>query len=159
LGRLQNLGTVAVFLSPVNTTAIQYILDQSDTLLSKFVNTLWIGSLVLSLACTVNTQLLYHWHSSQYCSPIGRVPWIISMWISFSPIAFLIGSMMAFSSGLVAFAFMYYAHHIVLWVVASCMVLTWVSLLLILFWLFGEKYTFMKTKGRHWFADYSTQLF
>ncbi|KAG8741950.1 hypothetical protein FRC10_002262, partial [Ceratobasidium sp. 414] len=108
---LQNLSTIATFLSGVTATTLQVncfictswlaiCLDNHGSPLPDLVNTLWISSLVFSIAAAINSQLACHWHSSQYRSPQNYVPRWATIWIMRAPLFFLVASVMAYMTGL-----------------------------------------------------------
>ncbi|CAE6541224.1 unnamed protein product [Rhizoctonia solani] len=122
---LQNLSTVATFLSGVTATTLQfrYIFDVllCRTTIDDFkpainpavnyyqtradANFVFEQSLVLSIASAINSQLAYHWRVAMYRSPNHYVPGWVSIWITHTPLFFLVISVIAFSVGLCAFTY------------------------------------------------------
>ncbi|KDN36121.1 hypothetical protein RSAG8_11068, partial [Rhizoctonia solani AG-8 WAC10335] len=102
---LQNLSTVATFFSGVTATTLQFSFEAKDNVAQNLVNGLWISSLVFSIASAINSQLAYHWRAAMYRSPRCYVPWWVSIWITRTPLFFLVGSVIAFSAGLCVFTY------------------------------------------------------
>lgn len=103
---------------------------------------------MFSLASAINSQLAYHWRSAIYRSPRTCVPWWVSIWITRTPLFFLVSAVIAFSAGLVCFTFASYPHRPFIPVVIT--VATSISsfaLLAVGFWFAGERYAFSKTEG------------
>ncbi|CAE6502946.1 unnamed protein product [Rhizoctonia solani] len=69
---LQNLSTVATFLSGVTATTLQvmFSLSAHGAPLPDFVNGLWISSLIFSIASAINSQLAYHFQGMQLCTAL-----------------------------------------------------------------------------------------
>lgn len=119
-----------------------------QTRTEEAVNLLWLISLVFSLASAINSQLAYHWRSAIYRSPRTCVPWWVSIWITRTPLFFLVSAVVAFSAGLVCFTFATYQNRPFIPVVIT--VATSISsfaLLAVGFWFAGERYAFSKTEG------------
>ncbi|KAG8944175.1 hypothetical protein FRC04_002131 [Tulasnella sp. 424] len=87
--RLQNMSTVATFLSAVTASAMTY--DMSQEHLKTVAMGLWISSLILSITSAINAQLAMHL--------------VASICLDHTPLLCLIGSVIAFSAGLVVFTF------------------------------------------------------
>lgn len=166
---LQSLSTVATFFSAVTASTLQYRYDStlklrimtfilssivssyqnSETRTQEAVNLLWLVSLVFSLASAINSQLAYHWRSAIYRSPKSYLPWWVSIWITRTPLFFLVASVISFSAGLVCFTFAVYQHRPLIPIVIT--VATSISsfaLLAVASWFVGERYAFSKTEGR-----------
>ncbi|KAG8974260.1 hypothetical protein FRC05_007684 [Tulasnella sp. 425] len=101
--RLQNMSTVATFLSAVTATTVQYPMSQEH--LETAVMGLWISSLILSIASAINAQLAIHWRASMYRSPRNALPVFASICLDHTPLLCLVGSVLAFSAGLVVWTF------------------------------------------------------
>ncbi|KDQ13401.1 hypothetical protein BOTBODRAFT_66862 [Botryobasidium botryosum FD-172 SS1] len=156
---LQNLSTVATFFSAVTASMLQYSYqyDQSaspsQVRVKDAVNMLWICSLVFSVAAAINSVLSLHWRAAMYRSPRNYVPWLVLMWITRTPLFFLVASVLAFSAGLVCFTFSNYAN---IWIPRLTIIWTCVSsfaLLAVALWFASERWAFSKTKGRKWLGD------
>lgn len=105
-------------------------------------------SLVFSLASAINSQLAYHWRAAIYRSPRTQVPFLVSIWITRTPLFFLVASVIAFSAGLVCFSFASFSKRPYIPIVVT--VATSISsfaLLAVGFWFAGERYAFSKTEG------------
>ncbi|KAF8762035.1 negative gluconeogenesis [Rhizoctonia solani] len=81
-------------------TGLQNLFEAHNDAVQNLVNGLWISSLVFSIASAINSQLAYHWRAAMYRSPRCYVPWWVSIWITRTPLFFLVGSVIAFSAGL-----------------------------------------------------------
>ena len=92
--------------------------------------------------------------TNKFRSPRSQVPWWGFMVITQAPLYFLLGSVVAFSSGLVCFAFSAFPFTIIPTIVSLCTALTIASLFAVIFWLAGERWAFMKSRGRRWFISY-----
>ncbi|KAF8306195.1 hypothetical protein DL93DRAFT_2101710 [Clavulina sp. PMI_390] len=149
-----NLSTVSTLLSGVTATTIQFTYADAQTALQQSVNLLWILSLVFSIASAINAQLAYYWSANKFRSPRSQVPWWGFMVITQAPLYFLVGSVVAFSAGLVCFSFSAFAQTIIPIFVASCTAATLASLIAVLFWLAGERWAFIRSKGTRWFITY-----
>ncbi|KAH7345391.1 WD40-repeat-containing domain protein [Rhizoctonia solani] len=150
---LQNLSTVATFFSGVTATTLQVSYEETDTVRQNIVNGLWISSLVFSIASAINSQLAYHWRAAMYRSPRCYVPWWVSIWITRTPLFFLVGSVIAFSAGLCVFTYSSGQARAVSAVVTSFTVVTSSALLCVGFWFASERWTFARTKGNRWLLD------
>ncbi|QRW04758.1 hypothetical protein RhiLY_03757 [Ceratobasidium sp. AG-Ba] len=150
---LQNLSTVATFFSGVTATTLQFSFEDVDTTLGSLVNALWISSLVFSIASAINSQLAYHWRAAQYRSPRAYVPWWVAIWITRTPLFFLVGSVIAFSTGLCLFTYSSKQKAAVSVVITTFTVVTSSALLCVGLWFASERWTFAKTKGKRWLLD------
>ncbi|CAE6405826.1 unnamed protein product [Rhizoctonia solani] len=150
---LQNLSTVATFFSGVTATTLQFSFEAHDNVPQNLVNGLWISSLVFSIASAINSQLAYHWRAAMYRSPRCYVPWWVSIWITRTPLFFLVGSVIAFSAGLCVFTYSSSQAKAVSAVVTSFTVVTSSALLCVGLWFASERWTFARTKGSHWLLD------
>ncbi|KAF8330007.1 WD40-repeat-containing domain protein [Cantharellus anzutake] len=151
---LQNLSTVAVLFSGVTATTIQFSYQSFNTRTQKAINLLWIISLVFSLASAMNSQLAYHWHYAPYRSPPEHLPWWVSIWISHTPLSFLVASVIAFSAGLVCFAFENFSKSpLVPIIITTCTSISSFALLTIGLWFVGEHYTHQKFEGDKWLNE------
>ncbi|KAG9081947.1 hypothetical protein FRC07_014369, partial [Ceratobasidium sp. 392] len=159
---LQNLSTVATFFSGVTATTLQpmkpvahdpHSFDDHGTPLQDLVNALWISSLVFSIASAINSQLAYHWRAAQYRSPRSYVPWWVAIWITRTPLFFLVGSVIAFSAGLCLFTYSSGQSRAVSVVITTFTVVTSSALLCVGLWFASERWTYAKTKGKRWLLD------
>ncbi|CAE6415966.1 unnamed protein product [Rhizoctonia solani] len=150
---LQNLSTVATFFSGVTATTLQFSFEANDNPIQNLVNGLWISSLVFSIASAINSQLAYHWRAAMYRSPRCYVPWWVSIWITRTPLFFLVGSVIAFSAGLCVFTYSSQQARAVSAVVTSFTVVTSSALLCVGLWFASERWTFARTKGNRWLLD------
>ncbi|KAF8342880.1 uncharacterized protein EI90DRAFT_2964705 [Cantharellus anzutake] len=151
---LQNLSTVATFFSAVTASTLQYSYQTHSTKTEEAVNLLWVTSLVFSLASAINSQLAYHWRSAIYRSPRACVPWWVSIWITRTPLMFLVSSVIAFSAGLVCFTYSNFGGASFIPIVTTvCTSISSFALFAVGFWFAGERYAFGKTKGRKWLAE------
>ncbi|KAG8750778.1 hypothetical protein FRC11_010066, partial [Ceratobasidium sp. 423] len=150
---LQNLSTVATFFSGVTATTLQFSYEAHDETIQNLVNGLWISSLVFSIASAINSQLAYHWRAAMYRSPRCYVPWWVSIWITRTPLFFLVGSVIAFSAGLCVFTYSSGQARAVSAVVTSFTVVTSSALLCVGLWFASERWTFARTKGSRWLLD------
>ncbi|CUA69549.1 putative WD repeat-containing protein slr0143 [Synechocystis sp, PCC 6803 substr. Kazusa] [Rhizoctonia solani] len=189
---LQNLSTVATFMSGVTATILQVLViyvwtcsryspyvpikfsvsNQRDgDSLSDIVNGLWFSSLVFSIASAINSQLAYHWRAAIYHSPKRYVPWWVSIWITRTPLFFLVVSYCSkkklvppcnASVGLCDCLFNWAMRNnqsrAVCAIVTSFTVITSSALLCIGLWFASERWTFSRTKGKQWLLEYSTKL-
>ena len=62
--RYLNLMTVSTFLSSVTASTLQITADDSESVLSIIVNTMWFTSLVFSTASAVYSLLIMTWRQS-----------------------------------------------------------------------------------------------
>ncbi|KAG8938737.1 hypothetical protein FRC03_006980, partial [Tulasnella sp. 419] len=69
------------------------------------VNGLWIVSLVLSVASAIHSQLVYQWRAAMYRSPTHTLPWLVTAWLTKTPLLFLVFSALLFSAGLVTWTY------------------------------------------------------
>lgn len=99
--RLQNMSAVATFLSAVTAATIAIPYSMSRESLKTVVITLWISSLILSVASAINSQLAMHWRAAMYRSPRSVLPFWVSMCFDYVPLGCLVGAVLAFSVGLV----------------------------------------------------------
>ncbi|KAF8595362.1 WD40 repeat-like protein [Ceratobasidium sp. AG-I] len=169
---LQYLSTVATFFSGVTATTLQYRLfpsfvvtfsdahlstirsiNQTGSLLEDLVNTLWIISLILSVASAVNSQLAYYWHTAMYRSPRQYVPWWVAIWMKRSPLFFLVGSVIAFWIGLCLFTYSSRQSRVVSALVTVFISITASSLVFVGLWFLSERWTFSRTQGQLWLFD------
>ncbi|KAJ1311844.1 hypothetical protein OPQ81_010305 [Rhizoctonia solani] len=150
---LQNLSTVATFFSGVTATTLQFSFEAHGDAIQNLVNGLWISSLVFSIASAINSQLAYHWRAAMYRSPRCYVPWWVSIWITRTPLFFLVGSVIAFSAGLCVFTYSSQQGAAVSAVVTSFTVVTSSALLCVGLWFASERWTFARTKGSRWLLD------
>ncbi|CAE6461644.1 unnamed protein product, partial [Rhizoctonia solani] len=150
---LQNLSTVATFFSGVTATTLQFSFESHDNVAQNLVNGLWITSLVFSIASAINSQLAYHWRAAMYRSPRSYVPWWVSIWITRTPLFFLVGSVIAFSVGLCVFTYSSSQAPPVSAVVTTFTVVTSSALVCVGLWFASERWTFARTKGSRWLLD------
>lgn len=139
--------------SAVNATTIQYSYSLPDTALAQATNLLWILSLVFSIASAINSQIANHWRTASYRSPPPHVPKIVDLWVTHTPL-FLLGiSVIAFSSGLICFAFQVFAHHFYIPVITSvCTSVTSFAIIIVGLWLAGERYLATTSARRQWLS-------
>ncbi|KAG8756476.1 hypothetical protein FRC11_005278, partial [Ceratobasidium sp. 423] len=181
---LQNLSTVATFLSGVTATTLQifssllysslgtYVLIykattsnlapawqltvthyQTLSMACGLAKLAIVQSLVFSIASAINSQLAYHWHAAMYRSPRGYLPWWVSVWITRTPLFFLVGSVIAFSAGLCAFTYSSDQSSAVCAVVTAFTIITSSALLCVGLWFASERWIFARTKGGRWLPD------
>jgi hypothetical protein len=81
------------------------------------------------------------------------VPWWVSIWITRTPLFFLVISVISFSAGLVCFTFFVFAHTIIPLFCAIWTSISSFALLAVALWFASERWAFSKTKGRKWLAD------
>lgn len=74
--------------------------------------------------------------------------------ITQAPLYFLVGSVVAFCAGLVCFSFSAFPKTIIPVFVTCCTAGTLASLVAVLFWLAGERWAFIHSKGTRWFITY-----
>ncbi|KAF8599355.1 WD40 repeat-like protein [Ceratobasidium sp. AG-I] len=149
---LQYLSTVATFFSGVVATALQFSHGAHGSL-PDLVSALWISSLIFSVASAINSQLAYHWHAAMYRSPQNHIPWWIAIWITRTPLFFLIVSTITFSAGLCVFTYSSNQPLAVRVIVTTFISITSFALLSVGFWFALERWTFAKTKGNRWLLD------
>lgn len=77
----------------------------------------------------------------------------MSIWISRTPLLFLVASVIAFSAGLVCFTFSVFGGSFIPIVTTVCTSFTSFALLAVGLWFAGERYAFVKTKGKRWLAE------
>ncbi|KAG9042982.1 hypothetical protein FS837_010171 [Tulasnella sp. UAMH 9824] len=99
--RLQNMSTVATFLSAVTATTMQYSMGEDRPKTASAVLGLWISSLILSIASAINAQLAIHWRATMYRSPWHTLPLWASICLDHTPLVCLVGAVLTFSAGLV----------------------------------------------------------
>ncbi|CUA74295.1 hypothetical protein RSOLAG22IIIB_11114 [Rhizoctonia solani] len=150
--RLQNLSTTATFFSAVSATTIQFSYS-SRGVLQDLLNVLWISSLVFSIASAINSQLAYHWREVTYRSPGCYVPWWIYIWITYTPLLFLVVSVFAFLFGLCVFTYSTGQPSVVTVGVTAFTILTSSTLLCVGIWFLSERWTYLRTQGSHWLVD------
>ncbi|CAE6505272.1 unnamed protein product [Rhizoctonia solani] len=80
-----------------------------------------------------------------YRSPRCYVPWWVSIWITRTPLFFLVGSVIAFSAGLCVFTYSSNQARSVSAIVTSFTVVTSSALLCVGFWFASERWTFART--------------
>ncbi|KAF8708086.1 negative gluconeogenesis, partial [Rhizoctonia solani] len=134
-------------------TGLQNLFEAHNDAVQNLVNGLWISSLVFSIASAINSQLAYHWRAAMYRSPRCYVPWWVSIWITRTPLFFLVGSVIAFSAGLCVFTYSSDQSPAVSAVVTSFTVVTSSALLCVGLWFASERWTFARTKGSRWLLD------
>ncbi|KAG8925021.1 hypothetical protein FRC01_010780 [Tulasnella sp. 417] len=100
--RLQNMSTVATFLSAVTATTMQYPMGETRVKTANAVLGLWISSLILSIASAINAQVAIHWRANMYRSPWNTLPLLASICLDHTPLVCLVLAVLAFSAGLVA---------------------------------------------------------
>lgn len=87
--------------------------------------------------------------SAIYRSPRACVPWWVSVWITRTPLMFLVASVIAFSAGLVCFTFSNFGAGSYVPIVTTVSTsISSFALFAVGFWFAGERYAFGKTKGR-----------
>ncbi|KAF8339889.1 WD40-repeat-containing domain protein [Cantharellus anzutake] len=151
---LQNLSTVATFFSAVSATAVGFSYPSKYTIADKAVNLLWLISLVFSMASAVNSQLGYRWTLAVYSSPPSAVPWWISIWITKTPLVFLVASVVSFSLGLIFFTFANFSHSLFIPVcITVASAISAAALLIVSLWFAGDHYAFKRNKGSRWLMD------
>jgi hypothetical protein len=74
--------------------------------------------------------------------------------ITQAPLYFLVGSVVAFSAGLVCFTFSAFPHTLIPTIITLCTAITLASLVAVLFWLAGERWAFVHSKGSRWFISF-----
>ncbi|KIO23073.1 hypothetical protein M407DRAFT_215440 [Tulasnella calospora MUT 4182] len=132
---LQNLSTVATFFSGVTATTIQYTFEKVD------------------IASSINSQLAYHWRAAMYRSPRSAVPFVVMIWLTRTPLIFLVVSVMAFSAGLVCFTYSSAQGRLVTTCATIFTSLTSLALLAVAVWFAMERAVYAKTKGSRWLED------
>ncbi|KAG8755214.1 hypothetical protein FRC11_006186 [Ceratobasidium sp. 423] len=150
---LQNLSAVATFLSSVTATTLQFSFQAHGDLLSDLVNALWFSSLVFSIASAINSQLAYHWRVSMYRSSMPYVPSWVSIWLTGTPIYFLVAAVTAFLAGLCAFVYSSGQSPAVRAVVTCFTAVTAWAWLCVILWFALERWVFRRTKGSRWLLD------
>lgn len=87
----RGLSTIAVFLSSVTASTLQYStqLTPKNSLLSLVVNLLWFVSLVASISSAIGSQLAISWNSSPYRTPPQNTPFLINTIMGDFPLALL----------------------------------------------------------------------
>ncbi|KAG8916326.1 hypothetical protein FRC02_004044, partial [Tulasnella sp. 418] len=149
----QNLSTVATFFSAMTASILQFSWN-SDGVLSDVVNGMWIGSLVLSVASAINSQLVYQWRAAMYRSPTTSLPWLVSLWLTRTPFIFLILSVLSFSTGLIIWVFSsQQAYAVTLFTAVIASLSLFAFPIAFLFWIAFERWAFNNYKGTMWFSD------
>lgn len=64
------------------------------------------------------------------------------------------GSVVAFSAGLVCFTFSRFPHTLIPTIITACTAITLTSLVAVLFWLAGERWAFVHSRGSRWFISF-----
>ncbi|KAF8317735.1 WD40 repeat-like protein [Clavulina sp. PMI_390] len=147
---LQSLSAVATFFSAVTASTLQYrwavrngYMDCSTEDQSSYSN-----------FETRVDQLAFHWRSAAYRSPDVYMPWWVFIWITGTPLLFLVISVFAFSAGLVCFTFATYQNRpFIPNVVTGVTSISLMAMIIPGLWLVGERYVFSKTKGAKWLAQ------
>lgn len=62
--KYSDITTLAIFFSSISATALRYMDAHNNKITSSAVNTLWIASLVSSIAAAGNGLLAMSWHTS-----------------------------------------------------------------------------------------------
>ncbi|KAF8339876.1 WD40-repeat-containing domain protein [Cantharellus anzutake] len=175
---LQNVSTIATFFSAVSATTIQFrcmvfkgtsqvisihflfSYSNSATKTSAVVNLFWLLSLVWSMSSAVNSQLGYRWTLAAYSSPPSAVPWWISIWITTTPLVFLILSILSFTFGLICFTFSNFPHaRFIPICVTSSAAISVIALLIVGLWFAGDFYAFRQNKGSRWLVEELEDIF
>jgi len=81
------------------------------------------------------------------------VPWWVAIWITRTPLFFLVGSVIAFSAGLCLFTYSSGQSRAVNVVITTFTVVTSSALLCVGLWFAFERWTYAKTKGKRWLLD------
>src|SRR3984885_5742026 len=145
-GAFQNLSTVSTLLSAVTATAIQYTIANNGSRLARRTNMLWIISLSFSIAAAIHSQLAYYWIRHSHRTPSLKVSTFGSLLIKRAPLAFFVVYTIAFSGGLVAFAFLAFGTGSIPKVAVVCTSITIGSMVLVILWLASEKWELLLFK-------------
>jgi len=100
---------------------------------------LWIISLSFSIAAAIHSQLAYYWIRHSHRTPSLKVSTFGSLLVKRAPLAFFVLSTIAFSGGLVAFAFLAFGTGAIPKVAVICTSITIGSMILVILWLASEK--------------------
>ncbi|KAG8973991.1 hypothetical protein FRC05_008048 [Tulasnella sp. 425] len=145
---LLNLSSVAAFFSGIAATTIQYIIDKIDTRLQQVVVTLWIASIIFGIGAAVNSQLAYQWRAAMYRSPQSAIPGFASFWLTRTPLVFLALSIIAFSAGLLCYAYSSFQGTLVTACTTVFTCLASLAPFSVAVWLATERLVFAKAEGR-----------
>ncbi|PAV18453.1 WD40 domain containing protein [Pyrrhoderma noxium] len=106
--RYLNLMTVSTFLSSVTASTLQITANNSESVLSIIVNTMWFTSLVFSTASAVYSLLIMTWRQSpvrQFDNTLSPMPhWLVKSFKN-GPVSTLIVAIFAFAIGICVMAF------------------------------------------------------
>lgn len=129
---------MSTLLSAVTATAIQFTFNNNGNRLASRTNMLWIISLSFSIASAIHSQLAYYWTRHSHRTPSLRMTTFGSLLVVRAPFAFFVVSTVAFSGGLIAFAFLVFGSTIPK-VAVICTSITIGTMILVVLWLAGEK--------------------
>ncbi|KZT24240.1 hypothetical protein NEOLEDRAFT_1148845 [Neolentinus lepideus HHB14362 ss-1] len=144
---LQNLATIATFLSAVTATTLQFSYPENSSHIAVAVNGFWFSSLVLSIGAAVNSVLGLTWKQAVYRSPRSQAPRWVLWWVNNSPIAFLVLSVLAFSTGLALFTFSTGQNIVVRIVTVALTGFSILGLASLSTWFALERWIFVQYKG------------
>ncbi|KIP12841.1 hypothetical protein PHLGIDRAFT_32714 [Phlebiopsis gigantea 11061_1 CR5-6] len=149
----QNLSTVAALFSGVTATMLQFSWNVTDTHLSIAVNVFWFISLVFSISSTVNSLLGLSWTQAIYRSPDHRLPWIVSICITRTPLIFLVLSVACFFVGLIVFCYSSKQAEVTSVMTTVLASLSCLGLVIMSFWFACEMWVYRRYDGHMWLAD------
>lgn len=100
---------------------------------------LWIISLSFSIASAIHSQLAYYWIRHSHRTPNLKLSTFGSLLIVRAPFAFFAVSTVAFSGGLIAFAFLVFNSSTIRKVAVICTSITIGTMMLVVLWIASEK--------------------
>lgn len=140
----QNLSTIAIFLSSVTASMLQYSTDLAPktSSLSYLVNSLWFISLVTSISSAIGSWLAFSWNSAPFQTPPQHTPFLINMIMRQLPLVLLGTACVLLLLGVPLYLFAFFAStNLVVPVLVTVIVaLLFTSLLLAVCWEIGEEW-------------------
>ena len=145
----QNLSTVAIFLSGVTATSLQYALPLPSTSLSTSVILLWSISLVFSISSAITSQYALYWETAFHKSPPRHVPALIRITITHLPFILLgtASALLLLGFPVFAFAFFRPSQIFPLSVITLSVSALLIALLLAGAWQVGETWAGTRLRG------------
>ncbi|EKM79642.1 hypothetical protein AGABI1DRAFT_128787 [Agaricus bisporus var. burnettii JB137-S8] len=137
---LSNILGVATFFSGVTGGTLSMSLGFAEQSPSIRVSTmLWFGSLAFSVGAALNSLLAMAWNQTKAGSRGTQLPFWVTMWIDGSQLLFLGIAIVAFSAGLVVFAFSVGQPTYTPYVTVAATAITFAGLTAISIWMIYEQ--------------------
>lgn len=104
--------------------------QRQNTATDQAVNLLWLASLVFSIASAINSQLAFYLDLANHRTPESRLGIWALFYITQGPVVYIVVAVMAFSAGLVCFAFVAFPDRASIPIVVTALTsITWCLLL------------------------------